>query len=231
MQQSAPWRVFFDSWHLSTHHLPRISAIPVGGERAPAFLAADEARRRVLHFQSAVLGWPKDLARRLSMHFALDVVIWAQLDGIDRGALKERLRRTEDKFLAKEQLGLPGWAVTMGQQASGAVTLRTAELPEAFYQAVVQGSEILRRPPWEGASDYVSDGRRYGVRFQSGAVRWFEAPEDRLLEELRDDFRGIDVFDVVEGLKDYLTRKGELSLPLATDVARLEAVLQEGHRG
>lgn len=225
MNHPAPWSVFFDHWHQATHHLPRISAIPAQGERAPAFLAADEARCRVLHYQGAVLGWPKDLAMRLSMHFALDVVIWARLDGFDRGRLKDRLRRTEDKFLAKEQLGLPGWAVEMGQQRGGE-RLRTAELPEAFYQAAVQGGEIVRRPPWEEAVDYVSDGDRYGVRFVSGRVRWFDRPEDRLLEELREDFRGVDVFDIVEGLKDYVTRQERLSLPLAVDIACLEAILQ-----
>lgn len=88
------------------------------------------------------------------------------------------------------------------------------------------GDETLSdKPPWEDAVDYVSDGRRYGVRFVSGTVRWFERPEDRLLEDLREDFRGVDVFDVVEGLKDYVTRQEELPLPLAVDIARLEAVL------
>lgn len=73
--------------------------------------------------------------------------------------------------------------------------------------------------PWEGATDYVSDGERYGVLMNDGSVRWLE--ESRA-EQFADDFAGVDLEALVEGLQEYTRRYRVLQNVWKEDLEVLE---------
>jgi hypothetical protein len=83
--------------------------------------------------------------------------------------------------------------------------IRPVRLPDRFYlpRRSYSGQEILDVVPWEGAIDYVTDGQRYGVRMRDGAIRWLE--ESRA-EQFAQDFAGIDLDTLVDGLQEYCRR-------------------------
>ncbi len=83
--------------------------------------------------------------------------------------------------------------------------IRPVRLPDRFYlpRRSYSGQEIFDVVPWEGASEYVTDGHRYGVRLTSGDIRWFE--ESRL-ERFKEDFAGVDLEALVDGLYEYCRR-------------------------
>jgi hypothetical protein len=83
--------------------------------------------------------------------------------------------------------------------------IRPVRLPDRFYlpRRTYSGQEILDVVPWEGATDYVTDGERYGVQMENGSVRWFE--ESRLTQ-FAEDFGGVDLEALVEGLQEYCRR-------------------------
>lgn len=52
--------------------------------------------------------------------------------------------------------------------------IRTIQLPPKFYEPRTTngGGEVRDVMPYEGATDYVTDGERYGFRFEDGTVEW-----------------------------------------------------------
>ncbi len=83
--------------------------------------------------------------------------------------------------------------------------IRPVRLPDRFYlpRRSYSGQEILDVLPWDGAKEYVSDGQRYGIRMNDGSVRWFE--ESRI-ERFEEDFAGVDLQALVDGLNEYCSR-------------------------
>jgi hypothetical protein len=83
--------------------------------------------------------------------------------------------------------------------------IRSVRLPDRFYlpRRTYSGQEIMDVVPWEGATEYVTDGARYGVLMMDGSVRWFE--ESRT-EQFADDFAGVDLVALIEGLHEYCRR-------------------------
>ena len=99
--------------------------------------------------------------------------------------------------------------------------IRPVRLPDRFYlpRQTYSGQEIFDVVPWEGATDYVTDGERYGVRMQDGSVRWFE--ESRV-EQFAQDFAGVDLEALVEGLQEYCRRYRVLQHLWKEDIDALE---------
>lgn len=230
-QRGEAWLVFYETWESATRHLPRISPIPRHlAERSPAFVELDVARRRVHAYMRDVLRWPASEASRVASSFALEAIIWARLDGLDRQRLRARLQCAEARIRAAAALGMQSWEgplVPLDQQPG---EVRPVHLPPAFYlpRSTREGEEIRDVLPWQGATEYVSDGTRYGVRYEEGRVQWFEHAWTRLAETLHDDFDGVDLAGVVLGLKEYAVRQETLSADLAHDIATLEAALHWG---
>lgn len=83
--------------------------------------------------------------------------------------------------------------------------VRPVRLPDRFYlsRRTYSGQEIFDVVPWDGAVEYVTDGDRYGVRMSDGSIRWFEESRS---ERFAEDFAGIDLEALVEGLQEYTER-------------------------
>jgi hypothetical protein len=83
--------------------------------------------------------------------------------------------------------------------------IRPVRLPDRFYlpRRSYSGQEIFDVVPWDGATDYVTDGERYGVRMGDGGIRWFEESRS---EQFADDFAGVDLEALVSGLEEYCRR-------------------------
>ncbi|HEX8359796.1 MAG TPA: hypothetical protein VF613_06810, partial [Longimicrobium sp.] len=81
------------------------------------------------------------------------------------------------------------------------------QLPPHLYLSArpAAGGEPRDLPPWDGARDYVTDGARYGVRFETGGVLWFAGSDKFRMEELRADFAGADLEAIVSGLRSYIS--------------------------
>lgn len=219
-----PWLVFFDCWDHATRGIPRISPSPDRpGERSAAFLVVDEARQAVLQHILDHTDWTAEAAERLASCLALEVVIWAYLDGIDRDRLRVRLRSCQTRITPSAQSA-------PHEAESGKV--RPVRLPDSYYlpRLDANGSEIRDALPWPEGLEYVSDGTRYGIRLREGDIRWFEDAPTSVSDPLRDDFHGLDLDPIVAGLKEYLARRQPLPLELAEDVAALEAVLIQRRR-
>ena len=99
--------------------------------------------------------------------------------------------------------------------------IRVVRLPDRFYlsRRSYSGQEIFDVVPWEDASDYVTDGTRYGVLMGNGTVRWLE--ESRT-EQFAEDFAGVDLKVLVEGLQEYVQRYQILRSIWQEDLEALE---------
>jgi hypothetical protein len=99
--------------------------------------------------------------------------------------------------------------------------VRKVRLPDRFYlpRRSYSGQEIFDVIPWDGASDYVTDGYRYGVLMADGSVRWFE--ESRA-EKFAEDFAGVDLEALVEGLQEYCRRYRVLQSVWKEDLEALQ---------
>lgn len=220
-----PWRVFFEHWDEATSHIARISPTPENpGERSPGFVPIDQARELVLTQLADRRGWAAPDAAKLASCFALEVVIWAHLDGIDRDRLQSRLQAVQTR-LAPAQAAAELHAAETGQ-------IRPVRLPDAFYlpRWHPAGHEVRDTLPWADAVEYVSDGIRYGMRLREGDIRWFEEQPRQLMDLLGEDFRDVDLDGIISGLKEYIAQRDPLPLDLAQEVAALEAVLIERRR-
>ncbi|HYW10179.1 MAG TPA: hypothetical protein VE913_24655 [Longimicrobium sp.] len=111
--------------------------------------------------------------------------------------------------------------------------IRPVRLPDEFYlpRSTWSGLTIHDVVPWEDATDYVTDGRRYGVRFENGRVDWMEGSEWRWRDELRDDFGDADLDALVDGLQRYLQGRRHLAALWSEDVKTLEQLRDERRDG
>lgn len=220
-----PWQVFFEQWDEATSHIARISATPENpGERSPGFVPIDQARDLVVSVLDGDSGWPRTEASRLASSFALEVVIWAHLDGIDRDRLVTRLQAVQARLAPASDAG------ELHEAERGQI--RPVRLPAAFYlpRWHPAGHEVRDTLPWADAEEYVSDGIRYGMRLRDGEIRWFEEQPRHLMDLLEADFEDLDLDGIISGLKEYISRRDPLPLDLAQEVAALEAILIERRR-
>jgi hypothetical protein len=99
--------------------------------------------------------------------------------------------------------------------------IRNVRLPDRFYlpRRTYSGQEIFDVLPWEGATDYVTDGDRYGVQMSDGSIRWLE--ESRA-EQFADDFAGVDLESLIDGLNEYCRRYRVLQTLWKEDIDLLE---------
>ena len=109
-------------------------------------------------------------------------------------------------------------------------TIRPVRLPDRFYlpRRSYSGQEIFDVIPWEGATDYVTDGERYGVMMADGVVRWFEESRS---EQFADDFAGVDLEALIDGLQEYCRRYRILQTLWQEDLATLEQLRHDGRNG
>ncbi|MEX2572420.1 MAG: hypothetical protein WD737_14065 [Gemmatimonadota bacterium] len=99
--------------------------------------------------------------------------------------------------------------------------VRVVRLPDRFYlpRRTYSGQEIFDVVPWDGATDYVTDGKRYGVMMAGGHARWFE--ESRAAQ-FAEDFAGVDLEALVDGLQEYCRRYRVLQSVWKEDLELLE---------
>lgn len=99
--------------------------------------------------------------------------------------------------------------------------IRGVRLPDRFYlpRRTYSGQEIFDVLPWEGASEYVTDGERYGLRMTDGSIRWLEESREQRFAE---DFAGVDLDALVEGLHEYCRRYRVLQSVWREDLELLE---------
>ena len=101
------------------------------------------------------------------------------------------------------------------------MSVRPIRLPDRFYlpRPTPDGGEVRDVMPWEGAVSYATDGERLGIQFADGRVVWLgsaqsagSAPVDEMdgedpaaaLKAFADDFAGVDMEALVEGLRSYI---------------------------
>jgi hypothetical protein len=99
--------------------------------------------------------------------------------------------------------------------------IRPVRLPDRFYlsRRTYSGQEIFDALPWDGATEYVTDGERYGILMEDGSIRWFE--ESRV-EQFADDFAGVDLEALVSGLQEYCRRYRVLQTLWREDLEALQ---------
>lgn len=104
--------------------------------------------------------------------------------------------------------------------------IRAIRLPDSFYlpRTTWSGIEVRDVVPWDGASEYVTDGERYGVRFRDARIVWFEeSREDRF----RDDFEGVDLDQLVNGLRKYVRQNNSLKRLWREDIETLDRLRKD----
>lgn len=104
--------------------------------------------------------------------------------------------------------------------------IRPVRLPDRFYlpRRSYSGQEIFDVVPWDGAVEYVTDGARYGILMADGTVRWLEESRS---EQFADDFAGVDLHALVDGLHEYCRRYRVLQTVWKEDLAALEQLRSE----
>jgi hypothetical protein len=108
--------------------------------------------------------------------------------------------------------------------------IRSVRLPDSFYlsRRSYSGQEIFDVVPWDGATEYVTDGERYGVQMGDGSVRWFE--ESRLAR-FAEDFAGVDLEALVNGLQQYCERYRVLQTLWRDDLDTLRRLQSRDDKG
>lgn len=108
--------------------------------------------------------------------------------------------------------------------------IRPVRLPDRFYlsRRSYSGQEIFDVLPWDGAKEYVSDGQRYGIRMNDGSVRWLE--ESRI-ERFEEDFAGVDLQALINGLNEYCSRYRVLRDVWKEDLDALEELRSRDAHG
>lgn len=104
---------------------------------------------------------------------------------------------------------------------------RPIRLPDRFYlpRQDAEGREVRDVMPWEGAVCYATDGERVGVQYADGSVTWLgDAPPLAEGESFAEDFAGVDLNRLVDGLRAYVERHPVLQNVWADDLAQLEAL-------
>lgn len=110
---------------------------------------------------------------------------------------------------------------------------RAVRLPDRFYlpRTDAEGREVRDLMPWEGAVGYATDGERLGVQYPDGSVTWLglatgDAPdgEGSPPDTFADDFAGVNLDALVEGLRSYISIHPVLKTVWQDDVESLEAL-------
>ena len=120
------------------------------------------------------------------------------------------------------------------------MTARAIRLPDRFYlpRTDAEGREVRDVMPWEGAISYATDGDRLGVQYADGNVVWLgrapssgdpadgadDAPAPEPIRSFADDFEGLDLDALVDGIRSYMDLHPVLKTVWRDDVARLEAL-------
>ena len=137
--------------------------------------------------------------------------------------------------LYKQVHGTAFSAVTM--------TARTIRLPDRFYlpRTDAEGREVRDVMPWEGAVSYATDGERLGIQYADGRVEWLgtAAPgsaetreptaEPEPPESFEDDFEGVNLDALVDGLRSYMDLHPVLKTVWREDIATLEDLRHRTH--
>jgi hypothetical protein len=129
------------------------------------------------------------------------------------------------------------------------MTARAIRLPDRFYlpRTDPDGREVRDVMPWEGAVSYATDGERLGIQYADGRVVWLgraapdgsgdeedggdpsadgrpaAAPGDPLLA-FADDFEGVNMDALVDGIRSYMDLHPVLKTVWRSDVETLETL-------
>jgi hypothetical protein len=124
------------------------------------------------------------------------------------------------------------------------MTARAIRLPDRFYlpRLDADGREVRDVMPWEGAVSYATDGERLGIQYADGRVEWLgtAAPGDGVGVEageaaeepapsFEDDFEGVNLDALVEGLRNYMDLHPVLKTVWREDIATLEDLRHRTH--
>jgi hypothetical protein len=219
-----PWEVFSRTFGTM------VPSSEASSDPAVLISGVQRARQEAMRHMLESLRWPLEEAGRIARLMQVELLVWAQRGGFGEENLRIRLQRVQAKVRAEVALGIPAWPLSAAGPPladPGQSGVRAVRLPPSFYlpRITASGEEVRDVVPWEGAVDYVTDGTRYGVRMKDGVIRWFESAASELAASLREDFGGVDVAGVVEGLKEYAARSDRVSLTLAADIGLMESLL------
>jgi hypothetical protein len=128
------------------------------------------------------------------------------------------------------------------------MTARSIRLPDRFYlpRFDAEGREVRDVMPWEGALSYATDGERLGIQYADGRVEWLgrAAPADdaepmaddgpaadpaEAARAFADDFEGVNLDALVEGIRSYIDLHPVLRTVWRDDVESLEALRHRTH--
>ncbi|HEX8692669.1 MAG TPA: hypothetical protein VF746_09635 [Longimicrobium sp.] len=124
--------------------------------------------------------------------------------------------------------------------------IRAIRLPDRFYlpRTDADGREVRDVMPWEGAVSYATDGQRLGIQFEDGRVMWLgraaaaevqppsagsadgpgaPAPVPSL-DAFAEDFEGVNMDALVEGLRNYIDLHPVLKTVWRDDLQALDAL-------
>jgi len=122
-------------------------------------------------------------------------------------------------------------------------TARPIRLPDRFYLPRTDdyGREVRDVMPWEGAVSYATDGERLGVQYEDGRVEWLgraatiaqdgdgQAPPADPLRTFADDFEGVNLDALVDGIRSYMDLHPVLKTVWRNDVETLETLRHKSH--
>ena len=100
--------------------------------------------------------------------------------------------------------------------------------------------------PWDGAVSYATDGERLGIQYADGRVEWLgraepvegghegdeDAPAGPTIDPLRtfaEDFEGVNLDALVEGMRSYMDLHPVLKTVWREDVQTLETLRERAH--
>lgn len=111
------------------------------------------------------------------------------------------------------------------------MSVRSIRLPDRFYLPRTDGTgrEVRDVMPWEGAVSYATDGERLGIQFDDGRVMWLgnvSAADtgDPAVQSFADDFQGVNMDALVDGLRSYMDLHPVLKTVWRDDLATLDAL-------
>jgi hypothetical protein len=114
------------------------------------------------------------------------------------------------------------------------MNVRAVRLPDRFYlpRTDPEGREVRDQMPWEGAVSYATDGERLGIQYADGEVVWLglardfgngdQPPPDPV--SWREDFAGVNLDALVEGMKSYMDLHPILRTVWRQDIEELDAL-------
>jgi hypothetical protein len=124
------------------------------------------------------------------------------------------------------------------------MTSRAIRLPDRFYlpRTDTDGREVRDVMPWEGAVSYATDGERLGIQYADGRVVWLgnappqergeedgDEPRERESPSFEDDFEGVNLDALVDGLRSYVDMHPVLRTVWREDLETLEDLRHKHH--